>query len=64
MPGISKFTLYKYVKVDSAWRYCKAACRIDGFPSTMGNLLLEIWRDSLGGLRKSASRSKRGTLVE
>jgi len=22
---ISKYTLYKYVKVDSTWRYCKAA---------------------------------------
>ena len=23
--GISKYTLYKYVKVDGTWRYCKAA---------------------------------------
>ena len=23
--AISKYTLYKYVKVDSTWRYCKAA---------------------------------------
>jgi hypothetical protein len=23
--GISRYTLYKYVKVDGAWRYCKAA---------------------------------------
>ncbi|HYB62044.1 MAG TPA: hypothetical protein VEH50_11270 [Methylomirabilota bacterium] len=23
--AISKYTLYKYVKVDGAWRYCKAA---------------------------------------
>lgn len=23
--AISKYTLYKYVKVDGTWRYCKAA---------------------------------------
>ena len=23
--AISKYTLYQYVKVDSTWRYCKAA---------------------------------------
>jgi len=23
--AISKYSLYKYVKVDSTWRYCKAA---------------------------------------
>jgi hypothetical protein len=28
--AISKYTLYKYVKVDGAWRYCKAAYHDNG----------------------------------
>ena len=28
--GISKYTLYKYVKVDGTWRYCKAAYHDNG----------------------------------
>ena len=28
--GISRYTLYKYVKVDGAWRYCKAAFHENG----------------------------------
>jgi hypothetical protein len=28
--GISKYTLYKYVKVDDTWRYCKAAYHDNG----------------------------------
>ena len=28
--GISKYTLYKYVKVDGTWRYCKAALHENG----------------------------------
>ncbi|HET8922372.1 MAG TPA: tyrosine-type recombinase/integrase [Candidatus Acidoferrum sp.] len=28
--GISKYTLYKYVKVDGTWRYCKAAFHENG----------------------------------
>lgn len=23
--GISRYTLYKYVRIDGSWRYCKAA---------------------------------------
>jgi hypothetical protein len=23
--GISRYTLYKYVRIDGTWRYCKAA---------------------------------------
>jgi hypothetical protein len=32
------------------------------FPSTIGNLLLGIWGDVLGRLRKSSSSSERGAL--
>src|ERR1700758_4926069 len=28
--AISKYTLYKYVKVADAWRYCKAAYHVNG----------------------------------
>jgi hypothetical protein len=28
--GISKYTLYKYVKIDDTWRYCKAAYHDNG----------------------------------
>ena len=28
--AISKYTLYKYVKVGGAWRYCKAAYHKNG----------------------------------
>ena len=28
--GISRYTLYKYVKVDGTWRYCKAAYHDNG----------------------------------
>jgi len=28
--AISKYTLYKYVKVDGTWRYCKAAYHDNG----------------------------------
>ncbi len=28
--AISKYTLYKYVKVDGTWRYCKAAHHDNG----------------------------------
>lgn len=30
--GISRYTLYKYVKVDGTWRYCKAAYHGNGKP--------------------------------
>lgn len=28
--AISKYTLYKYVKIDRTWRYCKAAFHDNG----------------------------------
>jgi hypothetical protein len=28
--GISRFTLYKYVRIDGTWRYCKAAYHDNG----------------------------------
>jgi hypothetical protein len=28
--GISRFTLYKYVRIDGSWRYCKAAYHDNG----------------------------------
>lgn len=40
----------------------KARHRIEVFPSTMGNLLLGIWRDVLGSLRTFSSNSGDGTL--